>query len=513
MKLSRILAVLLALALALGCAVTAFAAGDFTDVSDDAYYAAAVQWAVEKGITDGMGNNEFRPDYTVNRAQAVTFLWRMAGQPEPTQTETFADVEADANNWWYKTAVQWAVEKGITNGTNKGFEPYLTCSRGMILTMLYRLEGEPWNDYVDVEIPENEDDWTLDTLFAATIQFFVELFRSEDGLSDVPQGAWYELPVYWAVANGILNENHYSSEDLAIHPTADCPRGDMVYFLYMDSGDAPNPYASATVQTGTIPETVLLDDAGVKITLNGTGSDEYGDPLLNMTLENGSDKTLRADVCESWLNTYNTYLQAYVPVESEDGVTFYGDAVAAPGETKDFYVSLSSAAELGFDAIYELELQMAVIEVEWDAENEYYDWVDQYAAGEKTELKTSLYDPAVAYDKDGELLLASDGLEICLLGTEVDDFWGPKVKLYAYNGGSEDVIVEVAEMKLDGVVFDCLFSMDLPAGKRDLSEAYAFFMGDEVPTGKTVELTFQLVDRETWEAIKTLEPVTVTIPD
>lgn len=141
----KTIAIALTLILALGCAQVAFASGEFTDVAEDAYYADAVAWAVDKAVTDGMGDGAFAPDSTVTRAQAVTFLWRMAGKPAPTQTEIFADVEADANNWWYKEAVQWAFENGITNGTGEGFSPYVTCSRGMILTMLYRLEGKPWD--------------------------------------------------------------------------------------------------------------------------------------------------------------------------------------------------------------------------------------------------------------------------------------------------------------------------------------------------------------------------------
>jgi hypothetical protein len=104
--------------LALG--TSAFAAGTFTDVPADAYYADAVEWGAKKSIVAGRGDGIFDPDSTVNRAEAVTFLWRMAGCPEPTQTGTFNDVENDPGNWWYKTAVQWAVEKGITYGTGNG---------------------------------------------------------------------------------------------------------------------------------------------------------------------------------------------------------------------------------------------------------------------------------------------------------------------------------------------------------------------------------------------------------
>ena len=135
MKLKTTLALVLALVLALSSA--AFAAGDFTDVADDAYYADAVAWALEKGVTDGMGEGIFAPDYTVTRAQAVTFLWRCLGCPAPTSARNpFTDVEAGS---YYETAVRWAVEMGITTGVDeKHFAPDLEISRAQTVTFLHR---------------------------------------------------------------------------------------------------------------------------------------------------------------------------------------------------------------------------------------------------------------------------------------------------------------------------------------------------------------------------------------
>ena len=109
----------------------------FTDVSADAYYAKAVAWAVEQGITGGTGGGKFSPDATCTRDQTVTFLWRAAGKPAVTADKSFADVSADA---WYATAVAWAVENGITRGTGDGttFSPDETCTRGQMVTVLYR---------------------------------------------------------------------------------------------------------------------------------------------------------------------------------------------------------------------------------------------------------------------------------------------------------------------------------------------------------------------------------------
>ena len=108
----------------------------FTDVKADAYYYDAVLWAVEKGVTSGTSATTFSPDATVTRGQTVTFLYRNAGSPEVSGTMPFADVEADA---YYAKAVQWAVQQKITTGTSETtFSPMSDCTRGQIVTFLYR---------------------------------------------------------------------------------------------------------------------------------------------------------------------------------------------------------------------------------------------------------------------------------------------------------------------------------------------------------------------------------------
>lgn len=108
----------------------------FTDVQADAYYYDAVLWAVEKGVTSGTSATTFSPDATVTRGQTVTFLYRNAGSPEVSGTMPFTDVEADA---YYAKAVQWAVQQKITTGTSETtFSPMSDCTRGQIVTFLYR---------------------------------------------------------------------------------------------------------------------------------------------------------------------------------------------------------------------------------------------------------------------------------------------------------------------------------------------------------------------------------------
>ena len=108
---------------------------DFADVSTDAYYYEAVKWAAKKGITGGTGDGTFNPNGSCTRAHIVTFLWRAAGSPEPKRN-SFTDVTADA---FYADAVAWAVESGVTNGTTDStFSPNNGCTRAQIVTFLYR---------------------------------------------------------------------------------------------------------------------------------------------------------------------------------------------------------------------------------------------------------------------------------------------------------------------------------------------------------------------------------------
>ena len=108
----------------------------FYDVPNDAYYYEAVRWAVGKGITEGVGNNLFAPNQPCTRAQIVTFLWRAAGSPEPKAMSSFTDIPADS---YYAKAVAWAVENGITTGTGDGkFSPDATCTRAQAVTFLFR---------------------------------------------------------------------------------------------------------------------------------------------------------------------------------------------------------------------------------------------------------------------------------------------------------------------------------------------------------------------------------------
>ena len=117
-------------------------ANEFIDVPAGSYFYEAVMWAVESGVTTGVSANRFDPNGVCTRAQAVAFLWRAVGSPEPeTRAMPFADVPAGS---YYYDAVLWAVENGITEGTSDTtFSPDATCSRAQIVTFLWRSEKSP----------------------------------------------------------------------------------------------------------------------------------------------------------------------------------------------------------------------------------------------------------------------------------------------------------------------------------------------------------------------------------
>lgn len=168
----------------------------FTDVADKAYYRDAVAWAVENGITKGTTATTFSPNATCTRAQAVTFLWRTAGSPKPeTRTMPFADVPVGS---YYYDAVLWAVENGITKGTSDTtFSPDSTCSRAQIVAFLWRSEKSP---------------------AAGTANPF----------ADVKSTAYYADAVLWAVKEDITK----GTTNTTFSPDADCTRAQIVTFLW-----------------------------------------------------------------------------------------------------------------------------------------------------------------------------------------------------------------------------------------------------------------------------------------
>ena len=168
----------------------------FTDVRVGAFYYNPVIWAVEKGVTTGTTATTFSPEATCTRGQVVTFLWRASGSPEPTSSRNpFTDVKSGA---FYYKAVLWAVEKGITSGTTATtFSPSSPCTRGQVATFLHRSKGTPASG-------------------------------GSNPFTDVKRGAFYYDAVLWAVSANVTA----GTSATTFSPTNACTRGQIVTFLY-----------------------------------------------------------------------------------------------------------------------------------------------------------------------------------------------------------------------------------------------------------------------------------------
>ncbi len=143
------IAVLLCLLLLTG---PVLASERFEDVAPDAYYTEAVAWAVDQGITNGMGNRQFAPDQLCTIGQALTFLWRACGSPEASIAQPFSDV---AETDYYAGAAAWAYETGLVSGTELGAGR--PCTRRAMVTYLWKLAGSP----ISKNVETGDRDWNL----------------------------------------------------------------------------------------------------------------------------------------------------------------------------------------------------------------------------------------------------------------------------------------------------------------------------------------------------------------
>lgn len=169
----------------------------FSDVKPDAFYSDALDHGYDAGWVSGLTATTFGPNASCNRAQVVTFLWRAAGCPMPTAVENpFEDVEEGD---YYYNAVLWAVEQGITAGVDAThFAPTQSCSRAQVVAFLYRAMGSP------------------------------KVSAESSPFTDVVAGEWYELPVLWAVENGITAG--LTPDTFGVNTV--CNRAQVVTFLY-----------------------------------------------------------------------------------------------------------------------------------------------------------------------------------------------------------------------------------------------------------------------------------------
>ena len=175
----------------------------FTDLTQD-WYRDAVAWAVDNGVTNGTSATTFSPSDSCKREQVVTFLWRAANSPEPASAENpFTDVEEGTP---YYKAILWAAENGITTGINKEgtlFDPSGEVTRAQFVTFLYRMQK-------------------------------VEGTSGNNPFKDVPAGQYYTDPVIWAAENGITTGTNSAGDEFTPNDTV--TRGQAVTFLYRALG-------------------------------------------------------------------------------------------------------------------------------------------------------------------------------------------------------------------------------------------------------------------------------------
>ena len=175
-------------------------ASGFSDVAEDRYYAASIPWASQSGITLGYPDGTFRPDTPCTRWQMVMFLWRLYGEPEYTTVHEFEDVPKTAR---YYDAVQWAYENEITKGISETkFAPDRPVNRGMVVTMLWRMDGSP-----------SDGVWGADNF-----------------TDDIPES--YVQAVGWMSRHDVAN----GYPDGTFRSGNTCTRGQIVTFIYRNMG-------------------------------------------------------------------------------------------------------------------------------------------------------------------------------------------------------------------------------------------------------------------------------------
>ncbi|MBR5515441.1 MAG: S-layer homology domain-containing protein [Clostridia bacterium] len=329
----------------------------FTDVPDGAYYEDAVIWAVENKITTGTTDTTFSPNMVCDRAQAVTFLWRAKGSPEPMNSKVdFSDVKSDA---YYFKAVAWAVENNITTGTGDGkFSPTMKCDRSQIVTFLWRTMGSPKP--------------TGNAPFA-----------------DVSVDAYYRDAVIWAVDNNITT----GTGGGYFSPLMNCDRSQIVTFLYRCFKDAaPDKDPVPELKFVTNPKNhymqISQEEVSFTVEIEGGAPDYtyawtlvYGDGG-NTTTKDPSSSTLDTFTVEitDYDFDYTDVIEVYCTVTDSNGTKLTSNkAYVHPkpdfkitSQPEDYYMR-SSQEEVTFS-----------ITIEGGVPNYYYDWVVCYDSGAKT---------------------------------------------------------------------------------------------------------------------------------
>lgn len=245
----------------------------FIDVSKTDYYYEAVCWAASNDITKGVRANTFKPNSPCTRAQAVTFLWRFHGCPEPsTSKNTFKDVKK--GTFYYK-AVLWAAENSITTGTSAtSFSPNKVCKRAEMVTFIWRSEGMP------------------------------APMSAKCGFNDVKQDAYYYESVLWATENGVAK----GVSATVFLPKKACTRAQTVTMLYRLNQMKPDEVKCDPVFTGTFLQSwysCTWDDARWQAEIKAMK--QAG--IKYLILQDTAEKASRSD--GKWTLYYNSKLKEF----------------------------------------------------------------------------------------------------------------------------------------------------------------------------------------------------------
>ncbi|MBQ9953701.1 MAG: S-layer homology domain-containing protein [Clostridia bacterium] len=287
----------------------------FYDVAAGTYYYDAVLWAVDEKITLGVGSGRFDPQGSCTRAQAVTFLWRAAGSPMPTDRRNpFGDVTPAA---YYYTALLWAVEQGLTNGVLPGvFGADQQCTRAQIATFLYRL--------------------TDDAAIGAGKPF-----------SDVAAGSYYYNAVLWAVKNGITNG--MGSGKFA--PDQPCTRGQIVTFMHRGKGLFEPPIAEEPEEE---PEEEPKEEEKEEVVVLPEGAWRFHNPYDGYSLMIGEEFYVDLSLAGVVAKLYNvdTVIEIYKQSLANMSADYYTNQLYTfLGNTTDHTLTLQETRTYGGRAV------------------------------------------------------------------------------------------------------------------------------------------------------------------
>lgn len=357
---------------AAGCPEPERAANPFSDVAADAACYKAVLWAAERGITDGTGEGRFSPELALDRATMVTFFWKMAGRPAPAaEPSAFTDVAADA---WYAEAVQWAAENGVTDGTGNGqFSPAMKVSAEQLkgfmeksydrVLRLYALEGSYTELFPAFSLEKHLPTWTevlapyceseeqLTQYYQMfTLRFMGELYgqAAVDAYAADPESAVFNCYFLNDVSRFVFRGNSLSGFDAAgkelfrhdYHYVGD----ESVSYFGMGMGIALHVYESNDPDSGDFRYFAFSDD---------TPAGEY-----HLEFRYGASREGLGSYTDG---PYAYWLASAIPEDYDDALMdacisfFVTENLGAP-ETPDFYASLAGEAGTTYVNLFEVIL-------------------------------------------------------------------------------------------------------------------------------------------------------------